>query len=252
MSIIQPDWPAPQNIVALSTTRQGGHSQGIYRGLNLGHHVGDEAGAVEANRQWLQQHLPRGAKTQWLSQIHGNASIAAGGSCQYPEADACWSGAPGQGCAILTADCLPVLFCNRGGTAVAAAHAGWRGLSGGVLEATIASMQVDPQSIMAWLGPAIGPRAFEVGAEVRLAFLVAASERSHDTVTAAFRAHPTKPDHYYADLYGLARDRLARAGVIDVYGGDYCTFSDPRLFFSYRRDGITGRMASLICLKTNQ
>jgi YfiH family protein len=252
MNIIEPDWPAPPNVVALSTTRQGGHSQAEYQGLNLGHHVGDDPDAVQANRQWLQQQLPFGATIQWLSQVHGNTSIAAGGACQYPEADACWSSAPGQGCAILTADCLPVLLCNRGGTAVAAAHAGWRGLSGGVLEATVASMQVDPQSVMAWLGPAIGPWAFEVGAEVKSAFLTAAKGSSLDAVRSSFRALPEKPDHYYADLYGLARDRLARAGVTEVYGGQYCTFSDPRRFFSYRRDGITGRMASLICLKTNQ
>jgi YfiH family protein len=135
---------------------------------------------------------------------------------------------------------------------VAAAHAGWRGLSGGVLEATVASMQVDPQSVMAWLGPAIGPWAFEVGAEVKSAFLTAAKGSSLDAIRSSFRALPEKPNHYYADLYGLARDRLARAGVTEVYGGQYCTFSDPRRFFSYRRDGITGRMASLICLKTNQ
>jgi YfiH family protein len=249
MILIEPDWPAPAAVFARTTTRLGGQSGGIYRGLNLGYHVGDDPAAVAANRVSLQRELPIGTKVQWLSQVHGSSAIQAGTGPDYPEGDASWTRESGWACALLTADCLPVLFCDRAGTVVAAAHAGWRGLAAGVLESTIASMSAEPGEILAWLGPAIGPTAFEVGPEVKSAFLAAAGAGSCDTVADCFTPRPLESARYFADLYGLARRRLADAGVVSVYGGNYCTFSEPGRFYSFRRDGQTGRMASLICLR---
>jgi YfiH family protein len=239
--LIEPDWPAPPNVVALGTTRQGGVSDAPWDSLNLGDHVGDTAEAVVENRRRLQRALPDAARVQWLHQVHGTGVVVAG-QVAAPEADACWSGTPGQACAVLTADCLPVLLTDTDGTVVAAAHAGWRGLCAGVIEATIAALPCAPGALMAWLGPAIGPSAFEVGAEVRAAFLAGAA-----SAEACFRPSP-RAGHYFADLGALARQRLAGAGVAAVYGGGCCTFSEPERFFSYRRDGQTGRMATLICL----
>jgi YfiH family protein len=200
---IEPDWPAPANVLALSTTRDGGHrcrvSDGIYRGLNMGHHVGDDPAAVAANRELLLGRLPPGAEIQWLSQIHGTTAVEAGAVPQYSEADASWSREAGLACAVLTADCLPVLLCDRGGTVVAAAHAGWRGLLGGVLESTIAAMAVAPGELLVWLGPAIGAGAFEVGPEVKSAFLAAADTGSRSGVASCFSRHPQNPGHYNAD-----------------------------------------------------
>ena len=182
---------------------------------------------------------------QWLNQVHG-VEVVEAGSGTIPEADASWTNQPLMACAVLTADCLPVLFCDRAGATVAAAYAGWRGLLGGVLEATISAMPVPANELSAWLGPAIGPRAFEVGPEVREAFL-ARSGGARGSVTACFQASGQQ-EHYLADLYGLARQRLQAAGLAHIAGGDYCTFSEGDRFFSYRRDGQTGRMATLISI----
>ncbi len=245
---IRPEWPAPATVTALSTLRGGGHSLAPFASLNLAAHVGDDSAAVDANRALLASLLPPGSTVQWLSQVHGSQVVeaAAGGAC--PDADASWSRSPGRACAVLTADCLPVLLCSRAGDVVGAAHAGWRGLLGGVLERTVAAMAVDPGQLLAWLGPAIGPRAFEVGPELRAAFLEAAPAVGGAATSACFLPSEARPGHYLADLYALARLRLAALGPIAVYGGNACTFSSPQRFFSYRRDGLTGRMASLILI----
>ncbi|WP_059413081.1 peptidoglycan editing factor PgeF [Cupriavidus basilensis] len=253
-----PDWPAPARVRALSTTRQGGVSGAPYGladgsrgGLNLGTHVGDDPAAVAANRARLAARLP--SAPAWLEQVHGCAVATADQSASggaVPQADASIATAPGRVCAVMTADCLPVLLCDRAGTVVGAAHAGWRGLCAGVIEAALARMgaQAGPQpQWLAWLGPAIGPTAFEVGAEVRQAFLDAARPAEIAQVGAAFR--PGAPGKYFADIYALARTRLARAGCLDVHGGDACTVTDAQRFYSYRRDGVTGRMASLAWLE---
>lgn len=238
---ILPDWPAPPNVKALSSTRRGGFSRTPFDSLNLGTHVGDDPQAVARNRASLRQHLP--AEPLWLNQVHGKAAVDAGRASAGTDADAAIAQAPGPVCAIMTADCLPVLLCDEAGTVVGAAHAGWRGLCDGVLEVTVAAMSAAPERILAWLGPAIGPQAFEVGDEVRAAFL------SHDArAVDAFRSGAAE-GKWLADLYQLARQRLEACGITRIYGGEYCTFSEPERFFSYRRDGQTGRMASLIWLE---
>ena len=246
---IEPDWPAPANVLALSTCRQGGRSAAPFASLNLGHHVGDSAAAVAANRGIFRAALPPGTNIQWLSQVHGTRVVIAGQGGEYPQADAAWSRHPNKACAVLTADCLPVLFCSTSGDRVAAAHAGWRGLLDGVLETTVAAMDVNSDQVLAWLGPAIGPRAFEVGPEVREQYLAAAPAMDKALVEACFLPSATRPGHYFSDLYGLARLRLRTVGVTGVFGGGYCTFTDSERFFSYRRDGQTGRMASLILMR---
>lgn len=229
---------------ALTTTRTGGASTAPWDSFNLGHHVGDLPESVTANRAALAQALPAKTAIQWLEQVHGIDVIEAGRNITSPQADACWTRETGLACAVMTADCLPVLFCDRKGTVVAAAHAGWRGLQAGILEATVSSMGVAPGDILAWLGPAIGPSAFEVGPEVREAFL--ASSEASET---CFSISPGKPGHFLADIYALARQRLTAVGVNRVYGGDFCTYSDSERFFSYRRDGQTGRMTSVILIQ---
>jgi hypothetical protein len=238
--MIQPDWPAPARVKCLMTTREGGVSQAPWTSLNLGDHVGDDLLQVAANRARLRRQLPAGPG--WLRQVH-SARVVELGREPNPEADASFTRESGQVCAVLTADCLPVLLCDRAGSVVAAAHAGWRGLAGGVLEATVAAMQVPPEGILAWMGAAIGPQAFEVGDEVREAFVA-----QHPQAAAAFASQPT-PGKWLADIYQLARIRLAHAGVQAVHGGGRCTFSEADSFFSYRRDGVTGRMAALIWLE---
>ncbi len=245
---IEPGWPAPRNVRALSTLRWGGCSKPPFESFNLGCHVGDDADAVAANRAQLAIALPGSAPVPWLSQVHGAAVVEAGQGGPLAAADAQWSRTPGIVCAVLTADCLPVLLCSVDGDVVAAAHAGWRGLMAGVLENTVAAMGVRPERLLAWLGPAIGPAAFEVGAEVRDGFLSSARPDEVSAITDCFVPVAGRPGHYLADLYALARVRLERSGVSSVYGGGYCTFSDSERFFSYRRDGQTGRMASLILL----
>jgi polyphenol oxidase len=240
--LIVPDWPAPPNVRALVTTRAGGVSTGPWASLNLGLRAGDDAAAVLANRHRLAAHLP--APPRWLRQVHGHGVVAAHAVCaadEPPEADAAFTDRAGVVCAVMIADCMPVLLCTDDGARVAAVHCGWRGLSGGAIEQTIARLGYDPQRLIAWLGPAIGPQAFEVGADVRSAFLAGALD---DDI--AFRASPTQPGKWYADLFELGRRRLARTGVARVHGGGLCTVSDPQRFFSYRRDRTTGRMAALV------
>ena len=247
---IEPDWPAPPGVLALCTTRVGGCSLPPYDSFNLAHHVGDEHANLERNRALLASRLPQGTTVQWLNQVHGVQVIKASGvgKPRYPEADAAWCDVPGVACAVMTADCLPVLFCDRDGSRVAAAHAGWRGLQAGVLEATIAAIGIDSDQLMAWLGPAIGPSRFEVGPEVREAFL-AAGAGVNSSVDSCFRPSPRREQHFLADLYALARLRLSTAGVTRIYGGGYCTYDEEQRFFSYRRDGATGRMATLVALR---
>ena len=240
-TFIDPDWPAPPGIRALSTTRLGGESRAPWNSFNLGDHVGDDPASVTANRARLAAKLPAGTQLQWLRQVHGTRVIEAGAAAT-PEADASWTASLGHACAVMTADCLPVLFCDRAGTTVAAAHAGWRGLCAGVLEATVAAMPVDSGELLAWLGPAIGAEAFEVGAEVRDAFVAVSA-----AADACF--HPAdRAEHFLADIYQLARQRLQACGVNQVHGGGACTCTDETRFFSYRRDGQTGRMATVICI----
>ncbi len=246
---IKPDWPAPDGVLALCTTRHGGYSAAPYKSFNLAHHVGDSASAVMANRDILANALPPGVDLPWLSQVHGTAVLEAGQGGLYPAADAQWSRLPGAACVVLTADCLPVLLCSTSGDVVAAAHAGWRGLVAGVLEATVAAMNTSTDQVLAWLGPAIGPAAFEVGPEVRERFLAAVKPSDVPVVAACFSNSVSHPDHYFADLYALARVRLGALGVTRVFGGDLCSYGDPQRFYSYRRDGQTGRMASLILLR---
>ena len=281
---LKPDWPAPAKVRGFMTTRSGGVSLPPYDSLNPASHVGDDPLSVAENRSILGRYLP--AEPLWLNQVHGSDvyilpsppgrggggergvdqtpsraspspnprmnplpfGIPEGEGVLIPTADASVARAPGRVCAVLTADCLPVLFCDAAGTVVAAAHAGWRGLAGSVLERTVEAMRVPPGEVMAWLGAAIGPDSFEVGPEVREAFI------EHDPLAAtAFRpALPgtldEAPHKWLADIYALARLRLARIGVSRVYGGGLCTLRDAERFYSFRRGRKTGRMASLIWL----
>jgi len=227
---IIPDWPAPPSVRALVTTRSG---------------QDDDPQAAAIGRQHLRQEIPGlPADPLWLNQVHG-IEVQAAENVRHgvkPVADACAAHTPGLVCAVRTADCLPLLLCDRDGTSVAAAHAGWRGLAAGVIEASVSAMQAEPARLLAWMGPAIGPAAFEVGDEVRSIFC------QHDPRAAeAFAAH--RPGKWLCNLYQLARQRLAALGVHQVSGGEWCTFSDPQRFYSYRRDGSTGHMASLIWLQ---
>ena len=239
--LIVPQWPMPEGVAACSSTRVGGVSLPPYGSLNLGAHCGDNLPDVEENRRRMFAAGGLPSFPVWLEQVHGTAVLTLyGGPYESKRADASYCNTPGTVCAVMTADCLPVLFCNRAGTEVAAAHAGWRGLCDGVLEATFACFADKPENILAWLGPAIGPEAFEVGPEVRDAFIIK-DGKAED----AFRPVGEK---YFADIYRLARQRLANVGVTQIFGGDRCTLSEKDDFFSYRRDKTTGRMASFIWL----
>lgn len=254
---IVPDWPAPPGVRAVFTTRSGGVSEGPWASMNLGGHVGDAAAAVTANRARLAEAI--GARPVFLQQVHGTQAVAIDGTApdDVPCADACIGTRPGRACTVMVADCLPVLLTDRAGRQVAAAHAGWRGLADGVLEAVLerfdaragAAARSLAMDLIAWLGPCIGPDAFEVGDEVRAAFVV------HQASAAdCFRPVAGSPGKWWADLAGLARQRLAAAGVPAVYGNDggagWCTVSNPSRFFSHRRDagrlGSSGRMAACI------
>ena len=246
MNLIWADWPAPPNIKALCTTRQGGVSSAPFDQLNLGDHVGDDPQAVLDNRQSLLNSLSLVKPAQWLKQVHGVEVVEAYSDQQIREADACYTTEPGVACVIMTADCLPVLFTNRSGSKVAAAHAGWRGLAEGVLEQTLSQFD-DPSEVMVWMGPAIGPDAFEVGQEVYDRFVDDLAQ-SPD----AFKPSPSHNERWMADIYRLARLRLNRAGVRQIFGGGLCTYTDSERFFSYRRQAQTGRMASLIWMDDDE
>ncbi|MBF8676742.1 peptidoglycan editing factor PgeF [Pseudomonas fulva] len=237
-SLLTPDWPAPASVRACVTTRQGGVSLPPFDTFNLGDHVGDDPAAVAQNRLRLSCEFD--IQPAWLKQVHGLA-VADADPSRVVEADASWTNRPGIACTVMTADCLPVLLCDQAGTQVAAAHAGWRGLAGGVLEATLDRLDVPPAQVLVWLGPAIGPQAFEVGLEVRDAFTAV-----HPEAARAF-VDGERPGKLMADIYALARIRLAARGVTAVYGGGLCTVSDER-FFSYRRTPQGGRFASLVWL----
>ena len=239
--LIGPEWPVPARVRAAVTTRQGGCSLAPFESLNLAEHVGDDLQSVQKNRGRLREALQLPQEPGWLQQVHGTRTVQLPLRA-VPEADASVSRISGLACAILTADCLPVLFCDAAGTVVAAAHAGWRGLLNGVLENTITAMACPSGQILAWLGPAIGPDAFEVGSEVRDAFV-----RKNASADAAFRA--AAPGKYMADLYALARQRLKAAGVHRIYGGGECTYHDTQRFYSFRREARCGRMASLIWMQ---
>lgn len=242
--IITPDWQVPEHVKSFSTTRLGGVSQGRFSSNNLALHVNDKESDVLKNRALLCEnyHLP--AEPLWLNQTHSTIVVEADLSRDANivlEADASFSTKKSAVCVVMTADCLPVLLCDKSGTQVAAVHAGWRGLLNGVIENTLEQFTVEGRDIVAWLGPAIGPKAFEVGTEVRDLFI------NHDLdALRAFRQ--CNDEKWLADIYELARMRLMSFGVSDIYGGDFCTFSDEDSFYSYRRDQTCGRMATLIWL----
>lgn len=238
--LIIPDWPAPPNVRALVTTRQGGVSLSPWDSFNLGDHVGDDPAQVAENRKRLRARLP--GDPVWLRQVHGTRCVDAGAVAPGTEADAAISRQPGVVCAVLTADCLPLLLCDDAGTVVGVAHAGWRGLLSGVIEATVAAMATPAERLQAWLGPAIGAQSFEVGDEVRTQFM------AHNLAAkAAFVVG--NPGKWQCDIHLLARQRLVALGVRRIASADFCTVRDRESFFSYRRDGVTGRMASLIWLE---
>lgn len=247
LPLLIPDWDAPANVHAAVTTRAGGVSAAPWDSLNLGTHVGDEPGHVQANRERLLRALQGISPCdtpQWLNQVHGTHVVeaepdATRRTSHVPDADAVTTTLPGIPCVVMTADCLPVFFCDREGSRVAVAHAGWRGLCDGVLEATLRQFP-EPATVLVWLGPAIGPESFEVGDEVRTAFVA-----QDAAATSAFVPSPG-PGRWLADIYALARLRLRKAGVLSIQGGGLCTVRDPGRFYSYRRDGQTGRMASVI------
>ncbi len=243
LPLITPDWPAPPGVRAVSTTREGGVSQGPYATLNLGEGSGDDPVAVTENRRRLALGAGLPAAPAWLRQVHGIAVTELTGRAAPPvEADAAFARRPGAVCVVLTADCLPVLFASRRGTVVAAAHAGWRGLAAGILEAVIARLGEPPGELLAWLGPAIGGTSYEVGPELRRRFLDIDPGWANCFLQG-------EGDRWFADLTELARRRLRAAGLTAIHGGGLCTYRDPNRFFSYRRDNACGRMASLIWLE---
>ena len=239
--LLYPQWPAPERVKAWVTTREQGPSQGGFAHFNPATRVGDDPETVAACRRQL-LHATGNRPLNWLNQVHGNQVVSE--FALDAEADAAVATTGDYACVVLTADCLPVFFCDRQATRVAVAHAGWRGLAAGVLENTVATLETNPEDLLVWLGPAIGARAFEVGPEVRQAFL-----EGHPEAATAFVPSPFRLKHYMADLYRLARQRLEAVGVEQVFGGNFCTLSDRERFYSYRRDGEgTGRMASVIWL----
>ncbi len=235
---VSPNWPAPANVKALTTCRSGGVSEELYNSFNLAQHVGDNVNAVNENRRILKSYFRLPGSANWLSQTHSTTVICIENALREPvEADASYTRIANRVCTVLTADCLPVLLCNKQGKWVAAIHAGWRGLANGIIGQTILQYDGDSADLVAWLGPAIGPESFEVGAEVRDEF-----EKNFPGSACCFQPVENK---FLADLYQLARIQLS-AKQVESFGGDYCTYKDQENFYSYRRDGETGRMASLI------
>ncbi len=252
MSFFSPRWPVPRNVKSLVTTRAGGYSRGLYSSFNLAAHVGDLPERVEANRQYLLEHI--GHPVSWIRQVHGcdvatlesSVATAGAGGC---EADAVTTRSAGLVCAVLTADCLPLLICDRGGSQVAAVHAGWRGLAAGVITRAVNEFASPAGDLMVYLGPAISQLHFQVGEDVVEAFLESEKERKYaEPVKLSFKDDPQEVKKYRADLYRLAKSELNGLGVKSVFGGDRCTYTQSDKFYSYRRDGTTGRMASLIWL----
>ena len=245
LNMITPNWPAPSHVKSLQTTRVGGFSAAPFDSLNLAMHVQDSPLAVAKNRQQLAAYLP--SEPVWVNQVHGVVAIDAAQSTCLQNADASFTTQKNVVCVTMTADCLPILLCDVSGTAVAAIHAGWRGLCDGVIEEAVQKIPVDSNQLMAWLGPAIGQQAFEIGGEVRAQFIAKDAQAE-----VAFKSVNSKDDKWLADIYKLATQRLNLAGVNQVYGGSqqetYCTFTDKQRFFSFRRDNLTGRMATLIWL----
>lgn len=232
------DWPAPDNIKAGCSTRCHGVSEGVYQGLNLGDHVDDDPVAVEKNRRLLIESLSCPNTLLWLQQTHSDIAIEHQGAINQP-ADACYTQQPGKVCVVMSADCLPILMCNQSGTEIAAIHAGWRGMAKGIIEKTLQQLTTPAEQLLVWFGPAISIQHYEVGPEVKQPFM-----QNNLDVTHCFK--PGNGDRCYASLTELAKTTLQQAGIKTIYGGDYCTFEDADLFYSYRRDGITGRQASLI------
>ncbi|MGS2723779.1 peptidoglycan editing factor PgeF [Porticoccus sp. GXU_MW_L64] len=247
MKLIKPDWPLPANVGAAVTTRIGGNSNGPWGNANFGLNSGDDIAVVNGNRKVLQQQLGLQHSPCWLRQVHGTTVVEAGPDTLEAEADGVVSRTSGLAAVVLTADCLPLLLCDRAGTVVAAVHAGWRSLAAGIIRRCVTDMGVAAENLLAYLGPAISQPQFEVGPEVRQQFAGNAMGAQHQQlIEACFIAG--KGDRQQADIYQLARTELAMLGVNDIYGGDYCTASQGELFYSYRRDGVTGRMASLVWL----
>lgn len=246
---IYPDWPAPEHVVAVVTSRQGGDSEPPFEGFNLGDHVGDDPLRVEKNRQRLRQDHPGLNDIQWLTQVHGAEVVEADQPQWALTADASFTNMPGRACAVLTADCLPLLICDRQGTQVAAVHCGWRSLAAGIVANTLRTFDVPASDLLVWMGPAISQQAFEVGIDVLEAFYGCARDAEHlSAISACFKPSGTA-FKFHADLYGLAKSELSACGVEHCYGGDHCTVTEAEQFYSYRRDGQTGRMASLIWLR---
>lgn len=248
--LICPDWPALPNVIAVVTTRVGGVSKPPFNSFNLALHVNDDLADVLANRAVLQSLLEPELHLQWLQQVHGTHVVHATVEGEQKLGDAVFTNQPGLAGVVMTADCLPVFFAARDGRSVAVAHAGWRGLVDGVLERTLEAFAVPPSEVLCWLGPAIGPCHFEVGAEVLDAFLDASldDEQRCEIRELAFKA-ASVPGKYHADLYSLARLRLQHRGVVEIHGGGLCTHCDTDRFYSYRRERDTGRMASVIGIK---
>lgn len=242
---LEADWPAPPNVRAFSTLRSGGVSEGPYASLNLGMKGGDDLAKVFQNREILKIKASLPESPLWLTQVHGNNAVVLGaeslplGPGPGPEADAALSFTANRVCAVLTADCLPILLCDAKGTRVAAIHAGWKGIREGVIESTVAKLDCSPASLLAWFGPAIGPTAYEVREDMREEFKLPEDKQAFETIG---------PGHYKANIYQLAENRLKKLGVKNIYGGGFCTFNETDRFFSYRRSKQTGHMGSLIWL----
>ena len=244
INIIIPDWQVPTHVKALTTTRRGGVSKSPFNSFNLAHHVGDDKESVQTNREILRREWLLPTEPYWLNQTHSIRVLEVTDNLTDKNADASWTEQADMVCCVMTADCLPLLMYQSSPESVAATHAGWRGLLDGIIENTIDSLPGEPHTLKVWLGPAIGPRAFEVGPEVREAFI------EHDRNAESCFVDSQNAGKYMADLYQLAIFRLRTCGVKDILGGQFCTFAEDELFYSYRRDGETGRMASMIWLES--
>ena len=236
---IPADWPVPEHVQAGTTTRIGGYSRGTYASMNLASHVDDNPDYVFQNRILIREQLSLPDEPLWLQQIHSNKVINLAKENVNQPADGAYTNKHNQICVVLTADCLPLLLCNTTGTEIAAIHIGWRGFSRNIITSALNAFTAKPQELMAWIGPYISAKHYEVGEEVRTACL----KLINDTNT-VFR--PARPGHWFADMQGLVRQQLQTAGVHEIFGGDNCTYTDYQHFYSYRRDGITGRVASFI------